>query len=206
VLWQGRPEWFAFARHAFHLLPLSLYFLLLAAWRLAATIEDAGSAQDIALAALWPIGLGGIVVLAAGWVGWYAARATRYTITNRRVVFRIGIALTVSVNLPFGVISAAALRTHRDGTGDITLVLARPARAAWLMFWPHVRPWRIRTPQPMLRNIADPERVAQLLARALANSAALPVPTIAAHSPARSPAPTPVPTPVNAPRGEPAVA
>ena len=202
VLWQGRPQWFAFARHAFHLLPLSLYFVLLAAWRLVATIEDGGTAQDIALAALWPIGLGGIVVLVAGLVGWYAARTTRYTITNRRVVFRIGIALTVSVNLPFNVVSAAALRRHRDGTGDITLAIARPARIAWLMFWPHVRPWRIRTPQPMLRNVAEPERVAQILARALAGSAAMPVPSRAATGPARSPAPAPV----NAPRGEPAVA
>lgn len=198
VLWQGRPEWFAFARHAFHLLPLSLYFVLLAAWRLVATIEDGGTAQDFALAVLWPIGLGGIVVLVAGWVGWYAARTTRYTITNRRVVFRIGIALTVSVNLPFSVVSAAAVRRHRDGTGDITLAIARPARIAWLMFWPHVRPWRLRTPQPMLRNVAEPERVAQILAGALAASAAMPGPGLAETGPARAPAP--------APRGEPAVA
>lgn len=185
ILWQGRPVWSSFARHAFHLVPLAIYFIALAAWRLASALEDGLAAFDVAQAALWPVALGGLLVVAAGLVGRYAASTTLYTITNRRVVFRIGMALTVSVNLPFAVIGSAALRRHRDGTGDITLAILRPARVSWVMFWPHTRPWRLRTPQPMLRNVAEPEKVAQILGRALAAANAMPVAAVTSdHAPA----------------------
>jgi hypothetical protein len=203
ILWQGRPAWRSFARHSFHLVPLTLYFVALAAWRLTVTIEDGATATDIALAVAWPIGLGGLLVGLTGLLAWYAARTTRYTITNRRVVFRIGVALTVSVNLPFNVISSAALRRHRDGTGDITLAIAKPARVSWVMFWPHARPWRFSAPQPMLRNVAEPERVAQILSRALAASAAMPVTAVAPAGPAAQDGPARAPAPSH---GEPVAA
>ena len=33
--------------------------------------------------------------------------------------------------------------------------------------WPHVRPWHLANPQPMLRGVADAQKVAAILARAL---------------------------------------
>jgi hypothetical protein len=41
-------------------------------------------------------------------------------------------------------------------------------RLAYLVLWPHVRPWRLQAPQPMLRAIDDVAAVADLLAEALA--------------------------------------
>jgi hypothetical protein len=179
ILWQGAPHWPSLARHAFHLRAVALYFVLLAAWRLASAIEDGADATGLLLAGLWPIGIGAVLIAAACGVAWYAAQTTRYTITSSRVVFRIGMALTVSVNLPFRVVAAAELRRHRDGTGDLSLAITPPARVSWVMFWPHARPWHFRRPQPMLRGIAEPEKVAQILARALAASAAMPVAAVA---------------------------
>ena len=49
-------------------------------------------------------------------------RTSVYTVTDRRVVLRIGVALTASLNLPFRQIEQASVRLHADGSGDIPLV------------------------------------------------------------------------------------
>ncbi|MGA2129178.1 MAG: PH domain-containing protein, partial [Xanthobacteraceae bacterium] len=36
-----------------------------------------------------------------------------------------------------------------------------------LVLWPHVRPWHVARPQPMLRAVPDALRVAETLARAM---------------------------------------
>jgi hypothetical protein len=184
ILWQGAPHWFALARHAFRLGWVLAYFIALAAWRGLSAIEDRAGGLDILQAVLWPLAAGGLLGIGIGVVAWYAARTTRYTITTRRIVFRIGMALTVSVNLPFAVIGAADLRRNRDGSGDLMLAVMPPARVSWLMFWPHARPWHFRRPQPALRCVPEPEKVAAILARALAASAAVPV--AAVEQPARA--------------------
>ena len=43
-------------------------------------------------------------------MAWLSARNTVYTITDRRVVMRIGIVLTLTFNLPFKRIAAAGLQ------------------------------------------------------------------------------------------------
>ena len=103
-------------------------------------------------------------------MAWLSARTTVYTITDRRVVMRVGIVLSVTFNLPFRVIQSAALMTHADGTGDIPLALAGEDRIAYLHLWPHARPWRIARPQPMLRCVPAAASVAALLSRAVATS------------------------------------
>jgi hypothetical protein len=98
-----------------------------------------------------------------GTVAWFAARGALYTITNRRVVMRIGIVLTITLNLPFKALSAAAVRTYKDGTGDIVVDLAGEDRMGWAHLWPHARPWALRRPQPSLRCLRDVSQVAKLL-------------------------------------------
>jgi hypothetical protein len=115
-------------------------------------------AWTLPLAAL---GLG----LVAG-VAWLAARNTAYTITDRRVVMRIGIVLTVTFNLPFSHIRAAGMHLEADGTADLPLTLGEQDNIAWLQLWPHVRPWRVGKPEPMLRCVPEGQRVAQILAQA----------------------------------------
>lgn len=166
ILWQGSPHWRGLARHAFHVRMLAVYFAILMAWGLASSLADGlgpgaalWSVRWLAVAAL--LGIGTFL-----WLAWLAARATVYTITDKRVVMRIGIVLTVTFNLPLRSITAAGLRHLEQGRGDITLALAGPDRIAYLHLWPHARPWRLGRPEPMLRSVPDAERVAALLSQA----------------------------------------
>jgi hypothetical protein len=86
-------------------------------------------------------------------------------------VMRFGVALSMTINLPFNVIESASMRTRGDGSSDLPLVLMRGSRIGYLITWPHVRPWQFARPEPMLRAIPDGQRVAGLLAAGLAASA-----------------------------------
>ena len=174
VLWQGSPDWRALARDAMHLRGLAWYFGLLLLWRGAVSFQDTGSLGEAGRAVLWllPLALAALAILAG--IAWLASRASLYTITDRRVVMRIGIVLTITFNLPYRRIEAAGLRTLADGTGDITLLLDPSARIAYLHLWPHARPWHVRRTQPMLRAVPDAHRVSVLLSRALADFAGAP--------------------------------
>src|SRR5207237_406494 len=78
-----------------------------------------------------------------------------YTITDQRVVLRVGIVLTVTFNLPLKRIDAAATAVGHGASGDIALSLEGADRIAYLHLWPHARPWHVRRTQPMLRCIAN---------------------------------------------------
>jgi hypothetical protein len=86
-------------------------------------------------------------------------------VTNRRIVLRIGAALTVALNLPYRWIGSADLDLRRGGTGTITLDLLGETRFSYLVCWPHVRPWHMKKTQPALRCIRGAEHVAKLIAQ-----------------------------------------
>jgi Bacterial PH domain len=171
LLWQGAPRWDVLARRAFHVGKLATYCGALLLWRLIADLSDGQSPAAAALAALWltPLVLGVVGIPAL--LAWLFSRTTVYTITSRRLVLRSGVALPMTLNIPFRVIESAALKSYRDGTGDIPLALAGPDRISYLHLWPNARPWRVARPEPMLRAVPDAARVADILARALAAAA-----------------------------------
>jgi hypothetical protein len=190
ILWQGAPRWAALALHAFRVRAVALYFGILMAWRFASGVADGESLAAAFGAALWLAPLAAAALGVLGLLAWLSARATIYTITDRRIVLRFGVALPMSVNLPFRLIESASLKRHRDASGDIALTLDRGQRVAYLALWPHVRPWRMSRPQPMLRALAEPAAVADTLAAALAASAGQ-APARVAGAPAQ-PAPAPL--------------
>lgn len=165
ILWQGRPDAVALAREALSLTWVALYFVVLAAWRAITLQPDLGWGEAIRAGSPFLImGAGVCVVL---WLFAYIqARATVYTITNRRVAMRIGAALNVTLNLPYRWIGSADLKRGSGGTGTIALDLMGPVKLSYLVCWPHVRPWRIARPQPALRCIPEAQKVADLLAEA----------------------------------------
>lgn len=172
VLWQGSPRWGALARRVFHLRKLALYCAVLALWRVAS--ELAGGAAPAA-AARSVLALAPFAALALGLpalLAWLYSRSTVYTVTDRRVLMRYGVALPMTLNIPHRVVAGAALKRHADGTGDLPLALAGESRIGWLHLWPNARPWRLARPEPMLRGVPEPERVAAILARALTAAAA----------------------------------
>jgi hypothetical protein len=102
--------------------------------------------------------LGSLALLA-----WLSARTSVYTITDRRVVMRVGIVLSLTFNLPFKRIESAGLKLHKDGHGNIPLTLTGSERIAILHLWPHARPWRVNKPEPMLTCVPQAARVAGIL-------------------------------------------
>lgn len=185
VLWQGAPRWQSVAQRIFHAGQISWYFGALLAVRAVSVLIGGGSASEVALAVIWLLPLPLIAIAILALMGWLVGRTTLYTITNRRVVMRIGIVLTVTFNIPFRVIESAGLHKYADGTGDIALTMSGPDRIAYLHLWPHARPWRFSRPEPALRNLADASSVAELLLSAIA----------AAEGPAVQPASRPASVP-----------
>jgi hypothetical protein len=96
-------------------------------------------------------------------LAYMTARTTVYTLTNKRVVMRLGIVLTVSFNLPLKQVASADVRVLDNGFGDITLMLEGSDRIAWVHLWPSVRPWRISKPEPTLRAIPNVQEVSEKL-------------------------------------------
>lgn len=165
-LWQGSPDALLMARQALHMDKLLIYFGALLAWRgIGSAYDGAGLVPTLtAMARMLPL-----IVLALGLIGsiaWLMARTTVYTITNKRVVMRVGVVLSITFNLPFAQIASAGFRQRGQG-GDIVLSLAGTDRIAYLHLWPHVRPWQLKRTQPMLRALTDAQTVAQTLAGAL---------------------------------------
>jgi hypothetical protein len=171
ILWQGEPAWWPLAIRALHVRLVLAYFALLFVWSVGVDLFGGVSVGEALLTAvrLVPVALAAAGLLAL--YAWLAHRCTVYTVTNRRVVMRYGVALPMTLNLPYAVIESAALRTYRDGSGDIPLVLNQRDRMSYFALWPNARPWRTAKPQPMLRCIADADKVAAILGEALAQAA-----------------------------------
>jgi hypothetical protein len=157
ILWQGTPDWKRLAVNALHVRKVAVYFALLA-------VLGAVSGSWTGVLATVGVGIAGIGILAL--IAWGTARSTVYTLTNRRVVMRIGIALPKCINLPLSLIKSADLSLNSDGTGDIPLTLNGEQRLGYIQLWPHARAWKLREPQPMLRAVPDAQKIATLLARA----------------------------------------
>ena len=156
ILWQGSPEWRALARTAFHTRVIAGYFTLLA---LIALIG--GSYVGLGMTAA--LGLVGVALLHL--LAWGSARTTLYTLTNRRIVMRIGIAVPKCINLPLGMIASVDMAARADGTGDLPLTLLGAPKLGYLALWPHARPLKFSKPQPMLRAVPDAATVSALVAR-----------------------------------------
>ncbi len=172
VLWQGSPVWLSLALDAYRVRLLAIYFGSIVVARGGWLLWTGSSLPEALVGCIGPAAMSAVCLAIVTGIAALAARATVYTITNRRVVIRQGIALESTVNLPFKAIESANLLMRADGTGDIALQTLRDERVSYLWLWPHVRPWHITRPQPSLRNIAAPRRVAEILAVAVTSTQA----------------------------------
>lgn len=157
IIWQGAPDWKHLARAALHIRLSVLYFGVIVVW--AISRGDTNTAIAVTL-------LGAVVVGLFTLFAWGVGRTTVYTLTNKRVVLRIGVALNKCINLPLSEIEAANLKMLGDGHGNIVLNLKGAPRLGYTMLWPHARSLRFVRPQPMLRAIPEARTVAQQLFRA----------------------------------------
>jgi hypothetical protein len=188
LLWQGSPDWLMLARRVFHVRKLVVYFGALLLLRGALRLADGASIGEALYAVLQLLPLAALGVGLLALMAWLSARAAVYTITDKRVVMRIGIVLTLTFNIPFKRITGAGLHLDTTGTGDLPLTLDGSDRIAWLHLWPHARPWKLAQPQPMLRCVPEAAHVAQLLAAAWSKSTGLTATAVDAPAGAGSPA------------------
>jgi hypothetical protein len=174
ILWQGRPDWWTLTKESLNLYWVVAYFVFLALWRYTVLSDQVTVAQALSGSTPFLV-LGAIVCGLLMLTAFIQARATVYTITNRRVAMRIGAALTVTLNLPYTQIANATLDLRKGGTGTIALDLLGDTRLSYLVCWPHVRPWAMRRTQPALRCIPDAAKIAAMLGDAAEKRVSSPV-------------------------------
>lgn len=154
MLWQGSPDWRHLFLNALHVRLVALYFVAMTIW---------GVAQGQVLSAVVALVAGVVVLGLFALFAWGVARTATYTLTDKRLVMRVGVALDACINLPLKEIESADLKMLGSRHGTIVLKLKGAPRLGYWMLWPHARSLRIVRPQPMLRGIPEAAKVAEML-------------------------------------------
>lgn len=169
ILWQGAPLSSAVSRQVMKTRWIAGYFAVLVIWNVSAGLYDGRSAGEILFSSGALAILSAIAIALLEAFAWGVQKTTMYTITNKRLVMRIGVALSASFNLPFTRIVSADMREGKDGVGDIALTLAPGDRLSWLVFWPHVRGFRKGALMPQMICLKNVAIAANVLSAALAS-------------------------------------
>lgn len=162
LLWEGAPASFAIARHLLFVRPLAVYFAAMVAWWVLANLDKAGT-SDFWIPIAMQLTLVGLVIAGVLGLARWIAESTTYAITDRRIVMRLGVIFPLTVNIPLKYVVGAQVRTFADGTGQIAVQLDAKEKLAWIVLFPHVRPWRFKEPEPLLRGLTDTAGVGQVL-------------------------------------------
>lgn len=163
LLWQGAPDWIQLAIHAFHVRKIAIYFLIMLVIQLIYLTDSQASSREITISLVKSFLTGMLALAMLSTVAWLSFKTTMYTITDKRLVMRIGIVLTLTFNLPYKRIAGASVRNIHGTVGDIALGLYPTDRIAWMHLWPHARAWRLTQPEPALRCIKNVDVVGKLL-------------------------------------------
>ncbi len=166
LLWEGAPSPGLVARHVFHRWMVIGYFVIVTGWWLLQTIGTVETDAFLPMLGMRLI-LAAIVIGTVEFLAHTVAKTTVYAITSKRLVLKIGMVLPMSINLPFGVVQDAGVGRFRDGSGQISLSLVPGHRLAYIALWPHCRVFSINQPQPMLRGLHEPDKVAAILRDAI---------------------------------------
>jgi hypothetical protein len=187
LLWQGSPRWESLAVRAYHVRKVAIYFCVLILWRIAVGISAHHTMLDIAVSCVFLLALGGIAICVLSLLAFLNARSTVYSITTRRVLVRHGVAVLLTMNIPFRLVESADLRSFADGTGEISLRIARGQRIGYMITWPHLRLGQFTRPEPCFKALLDAQHAASLLSAALlAEAKDAPASAVAAE-PGRTP-------------------
>jgi hypothetical protein len=166
ILWEGAPNARALARHLFFIRPLSAYLGAMMLWWVAVNRTQVNTEQFWATLGIQLMLVGGVIGGA-----WLLARAiangTTYAITDRRIVMRFGVIFPLTINVPLHYVEGAAAREFSDRTGQIAVQLTKKESIAWIVLFPHVRPFEFSQPQPVLRGLTDPVKVGEVLRAAV---------------------------------------
>ncbi len=161
LLWQGSPDLLQFLLHSLHARKVALWFLIIAVWR---TVSNYQLTGVIDLQLLGPLGFAFVLAMALlGLLALLLTRSTVYSMTNRRIIMRFGLAVPLTLNLPLSQILSASTREFKHDNGNIALSITPDKRLSYWVLWPHVRPFHWLQCQPTLKNIANVTQVAHTL-------------------------------------------
>lgn len=180
VLWQGSPDWRTLLLRGFHVRGVAIYFVLVLLACLVSSVTSGLTLRQVALSEARLTALALVPIVLMTLYCWGVGRTTIYTITNQRVAISMGMVVPMSLNLPYRRIESANLHVYPNGAGDIPMTLLATEKLAYLLVWPHSRPWRMARAEPMLRCVPGAAEAAAILGRALAAHAeteAVPAPT-----------------------------
>ena len=170
IIWQGSPDLKAFAMHAFHMHWFALYFGAMVVLKAIAVSQSAGGWSQEWPGFAWALGLSVSALVLIGLLAYWSVSTTMYTLTNRRLVMRIGIVLTITFNLPLKRLAQAGVHIYKDGSADIPICLNPEDKIPFLHLWPHARAWKLAHPEPMIRCVANGKDVAQQFTDAWASA------------------------------------
>jgi hypothetical protein len=167
VLWQGQPNWKRLAINAFHVRKVLAYFGIVALAQVV-VIRSSGETLSTAITnvpLLVACALAASGILAG--LAYLSAKSTWYTLTNKRIMMKVGIALPAYVNMPLHQIDGASFAETGGGCGTVCFRSNGSVRLAYILLWPHAKPWTFSKPQPAFRDVDDGEAVARRVADVL---------------------------------------
>ena len=163
LLWQGAPSWKDLCVDLFKIRALGIYFALMVVARMGAVASDGSDITTILMSGVYLLPFIAMALAGLVWLAWMTAQNALYTITSHRIVMRIGIALTLTFNLPLKRIVSADLVARANGSGDIVLTFGPDDKIAWVHLWPHAKSWKIGHPKPVLRCVQDVKATGKIL-------------------------------------------
>jgi hypothetical protein len=170
IVWQGSPSWHALAVHAFHVRKVIGYFGLMLAWQALSLRSDGADWISLAIDLTKSVTLVSVALCLLCMVAWWSASTTMYTLTDKRLVMRVGIVLSLTFNFPLRCIRSAHVKDLGHDMADIALQLPEGDRIGWFHLWPHQRAWHLRHPQPTLRCVTQAAQFSALLQRTWARA------------------------------------
>jgi hypothetical protein len=173
MLWQGRPSTRLLARHLLKNRWITGYFLILAAWAVIGGLYDGRPLAGIVFSVAVLTALAAILIGMLELFAWAVHKTTLYTITTQRVVIRFGVAFSMTLNLPFKQLAAISMAELPGGAGHVAIQVLSGHQISWLVQWPHVRGWRFANVEPSLICLSDAKKVADILALAISQNAAV---------------------------------
>lgn len=166
ILWEGAPNARALARHLFFIRPLSAYLGAMMLWWVAVNRTQFNTETFWATLGIQFLLVGGVI--GGAWMlSRSIANGTVYAITDRRIVMRFGVIFPLTINVPLHYVEGASAREFSDRTGQIAVQLTKKESIAWIVLFPHVRPFEFSQPQPLLRGLTDSVKVGEVLRAAV---------------------------------------
>ena len=165
ILWQGSPVFASLVNKVFFLRLLIVYFVFLLGFSLYWDFQKVAHSEALGNL-LANFLLSGFCLAALTLLAHLTCSTAVYTLTNKRVVMRIGIVLTLTFNIPFKQILASDFKKHSDGSGDISFSIDPSTKIAFIHLWPHCRFKSFAHPEPALKCIENVGDVASLIHKA----------------------------------------